>query len=185
MISIIAIKNFSSRLISGLQTVKWVQVFLFNCNYFIHHYSFICTQSNGSKYFYVISIIQFRHTAKEFQVLLFNTNNSSQHYSFICTHVNGSKYCYNSIRHQLFVYEQLNALTVLFLTIRFNIHHWFSHCLNVKQIYLTHSTYQILPLWVRVDLGMAAIIGYSTFPKAPRPSRLAAVEYIDFFSADG
>ena len=34
--------------------------------YSIQQYSFIYTQSNGSKYHYVILIIQFRHTVKEF-----------------------------------------------------------------------------------------------------------------------
>ena len=51
----------------------------------LKHYSFICTKLNGSKYFYVISIIQLRHTLKEFQVLLLNTNNSIKHKSFVCT----------------------------------------------------------------------------------------------------
>ena len=62
----------------------------------IQHYSFICKQLNGSKYCYIIPIIQFWHTLKEFQILLFNTNNSIQHYSLICTQVTGSKYCYVS-----------------------------------------------------------------------------------------
>ena len=33
-----------------LPTVKWFQVFLFNINYSIHHYSFVCTQSNSFKF---------------------------------------------------------------------------------------------------------------------------------------
>ena len=41
-----------------LQTVKWLQVLLFNTNYSIEHYSFICTQLNGSKYCYVSLTIQ-------------------------------------------------------------------------------------------------------------------------------
>ena len=28
-------------------------------------------------------------------------------------------------------------------------------------------SYQVLPLWARVDLGAIAMKGYSTFPKAP------------------
>ena len=87
-----------------LQTVKWLQVLLFNTNYSIQHYSFICTQPNGYKYCYVIPIIKFRRTVKEFQVLLFNTSNSIQHYAFIWTLLNGSKY---STLIVLFAYNRL------------------------------------------------------------------------------
>ena len=45
---------------------------------------------------------------------------------------------YNSIKHQSFVYTQLNDQTVLFLTTQFNISHLFALNLNVKQFYLTH-----------------------------------------------
>ena len=37
-----------------------------NINYSSQHYSFICAQSNGSKYCYVIAIFQFRYIVKEF-----------------------------------------------------------------------------------------------------------------------
>ena len=47
--------------IQHLQIGKWLQVLLFNSNYSIIHYSFICRLSNGSKYCYVIWIIQFRY----------------------------------------------------------------------------------------------------------------------------
>ena len=43
---------------------------VFNANNSIQHYSFIFTQTNGSKYCYVIQIFQFQQTVKEFQVLL-------------------------------------------------------------------------------------------------------------------
>ena len=99
--------------------MKWLQVLLFNTNHSIQHYSFICTQSNGSKYCSVISISQFRHTVKEFQVLLFNTNNSIQENSFICTQLNGYIHPYLS------------------LTIHLDSH-LFTHRLNVRQFYLTH-----------------------------------------------
>ena len=79
--------------------------------------SFICTQSNGYKYSYVIPIIQFQHTVKEFQALLFNTNNSMQYDSFICTQLNSSKYCCVS------------------LTIQLDISHLFTHNKMVKQFY--------------------------------------------------
>ena len=36
-----------------LCTVKWLQVLLFNTNYYIQHYPFICTQLNSSKYCYI------------------------------------------------------------------------------------------------------------------------------------
>ena len=66
-----------------MQTVKWLQVLLFNTNYSIQHNSFVFIQSNGSKYCYVLTIIQFRHTIKGFQVLAFNTNSSNQYYLFV------------------------------------------------------------------------------------------------------
>ena len=62
-----------------LHAVKWVQALLFNTNNSIQHYWFIYTQSNSSKYCYVISIIQFLHTVNCFQVFEFNTNNHIQH----------------------------------------------------------------------------------------------------------
>ena len=55
--------------------VEWLQVLLFKTNS-IQHNSLICKQLNSSKNYYVIPIIQFRHSVKEFQVLLFNTTNS-------------------------------------------------------------------------------------------------------------
>ena len=82
---------------------------LFNTNYSTQHYSFIGTQSNGSKYCYLEPINQFRHTVIEFQMYLFNTNNSVQHYSFIYSQFNGSKY-YNVL-----------------LTIPVDINHLFIH----------------------------------------------------------
>ena len=38
--------------------VKWFQVLLCNTNYSLQHYSFICSQLNGSKYSYVSLTIQ-------------------------------------------------------------------------------------------------------------------------------
>ena len=38
--------------------MKWLQILLFNTNYFIQHYSFVYTQLNGSKYYYVSLTIQ-------------------------------------------------------------------------------------------------------------------------------
>ena len=62
----------------------------------VANFSSIFTESNDSKYYYVLPIIQFRHTVKEFQVLLFNIYNSIQYYSIVYTQLNGSKYCYVS-----------------------------------------------------------------------------------------
>ena len=76
-------------LIFCVQTIKCLQVLLFNTDNSSQHYSLICTQSNGSKNCYIIPIIQFLHTVKRFQV--FHTN------SFICTQLNGSKYCYGTL----------------------------------------------------------------------------------------
>ena len=100
--------------------MKRFQVFLFNCNYCIQHYSFIL--SNCSKYHYVILIIQFRHTVKEFQVLLFNTNNSI-HFNTLIHSNTWNHFTNNSIRHQSLVYTQLNDQTVPFLNIQLSINH--------------------------------------------------------------
>ena len=54
--------------------MKWLQVLLLKIDS-IQQYAFICTQSDGSKYFYVIQIIPFRHTVKK--LLLFSANNST------------------------------------------------------------------------------------------------------------
>ena len=78
----------------------------------IQHNSFICKQSNVSKYHYVILIIQFSDTVKELQVFLFNIYKSIQYYSFFCTQINGSTYCYVSLTFQLnisYLFTQLNG----------------------------------------------------------------------------
>ena len=81
--------------------MKRIQVLLFSTNYSIQHYSFIYPPSSGTKYCYIVSIIQFRHTDKKFQVLLFNTNNSIQNYSFVSALLDGSKYSYVSLTIQI------------------------------------------------------------------------------------
>ena len=58
------------------------------------------------------------HIVKWFQVLLCITN--------------------NSIKHQSFVYIQLNDQTVLFLTVQFSPGHLFALSLNVRKFHLTH-----------------------------------------------
>ena len=88
-----------------LQSMKRLQVLLFNTNYSIQHYSLILL-SNVSKYCYVKPIIKYRHI-----------NSSIQHYSFVCTQLNGSKYCYVS------------------LTIQLSISHLFTHSWMIKQFY--------------------------------------------------
>ena len=84
-------------------------------------------------------------------------------YSFICT----QQYVLQTFQLKSSVYSQLNGQTVLFLTIWFNVGHLFAHNLNHKQFYLTHiGPYQMLPLWVGVNLRVMAIKGYSTFPQS-------------------
>ena len=73
----------------------------------------------------------------------------------------------NSIKHQSFVYIQLNHQTVLFLTIQFSINHLFALSLNVNSILPIDRTHQVLPLLAREDLGAIVMKGYSAFPRAP------------------
>ena len=60
MVSIIVIKHLYIFLILiiCLQTVKLLQVLLFNTNYFIKHYSFIYPLLNSSKDYYISLTIQ-------------------------------------------------------------------------------------------------------------------------------
>ena len=50
--------------------------------------------------------------------------------SSVCTQWNSFKYCYITvtIKHQIFVYTQLNDRTVLFLTIKLSINYLFGYC---------------------------------------------------------
>ena len=100
-----------------------LQVLLFNSNYSISTRFIRFHTINGSKYYYVIPLIQFWHTVKEFQVLLFNPSYSIQHYSLVSAHLNNFKYCYVSRTFQLnsHFWTQLNNQIVLFLTIQFSI----------------------------------------------------------------
>ena len=126
-------------LVRCVKSCGWVRrdlmyftITLFNTNNSIQHYSFTCIQLNSSKYCYVISIIQFRHTIKEFQVLLFSTNNSIQLYLFIFTQLNGSKYCYVILiipfRHTVKEFQVLLCILTIYLN-----SHLFT--LMVKQFY--------------------------------------------------
>ena len=87
------------------------------------------------------------HTGKCFQVLLFNT--------------------YNSIKHQLFVYTQLNDQTVPIQASQFDRSHLFAHSSNVKHFDSTQRSYQVLPLRAKGNLGAMAMKGYSAFHKFP------------------
>ena len=88
------------------------------------------------------------HAVKRFQVLLCITN--------------------NSIKHQSFVYKQLNDKTVLFQPIQFSISNLFALSLNVTVLFdLYRGPCQVLLLQVRVHLGAMAKKGSSAFPKAP------------------
>ena len=86
-------------------------------DYSIEHYSFICTQLNGSKYCLIIPIIPFRHTFKEFQELVFNRNNSFQYYS----QLNGFMYYYVSLSIHLDIscfFTRSQRVKILFLKIQ-------------------------------------------------------------------
>ena len=92
----------------------------------------------------------------------------------------------------VFVYTQLNIKTVLFQKIHFNVKTvsisktvpFQTNQFSIKkQFYFTQfslaqvdisvlfdsyiTPYQVLPLWVRVDLEAMAMKEYSVFPKAP------------------
>ena len=54
-----------------------------------------------------------------------------------------------SIKHQSFVYIQLNDQIVLFLTIYFSIRYFFAVSLNVKQFYSTCRECYVLTFWPR------------------------------------
>ena len=69
----------------------------------------------------------------------------------------------NSIKHQSFVYTQLNVKNVRFQTIQFSIVTLYK-CETVLFDPLI-ELYQVIPQWVIVDLGAMAMKGYSTFLK--------------------
>ena len=71
----------------------------------------------------------------------------------------------NSIKHQSFVYTQLNHQTVLFQIIQFSISIQFKY--QTVQFDLEIGPYQVLPLWTKVDLVVMAMKWYSAFLKAP------------------
>ena len=72
------------------------------------------------------------------------------------TKLNGFKFKFNSsIKHQLFVYIQLNDQTVLFQTIQFSMSTQFKCQTSIWPIDKT------LPLRARVDLGVIAMMKYS------------------------
>ena len=74
----------------------------------------------------------------------------------------------NSIKHQLFVYTQLNDQTFLFLTIQFGMSFVCTQfkCQTVQFNPYTGPNQVVLPQ-VRADQRTMAMKGYSTFPKAP------------------
>ena len=70
----------------------------------------------------------------------------------------------NSIKHQSFVYIQLNDQTGLLQTMQFIISHLFVHNLNVKQWIGPNREKQLM---ASLDPGAMAISVYSAFSKAP------------------
>ena len=97
----------------------------------------------------------FVYTQLNYQTLLFQTTHFSISQQRLM--IPSITITNNLIKHQSFAYTQLNDQAVLFQVIQFSICHLFLYILNVKQA---------LPLWGRVDLGVMAMMGYSTFPKA-------------------
>ena len=67
----------------------------------------------------------------------------------------------NSIKHQSFLYTQLNDQAVLFLTIQLNLNHLFVLILNIKTFLF--DPIKGLPLWVRVNLEVMAMKGLYRF----------------------
>ena len=91
---------------------------------------------------------QYSNSRTQFQIVLFNANVSVLYHSLVCTQLNGFKYCYVSLIIQLnisYLFTQLNVLTVLFNTLT--------------------EPYRVLPIHVRVNLGVMAMKTYSTLTK--------------------
>ena len=139
------------------------------------HSCIVSTQLNGCSYCYLTPIIRFNvdhllHTGKWLQDLLFNTNYSIYYYPSICTVKSFQVLLYitnNSIKHNSFVYSQLNDQTVLFQTIQFSISHLFTLSLNVKKFYLTHWALSVATILDQSEPGSNGKKKYSAFPKAP------------------
>ena len=71
------------------------------------------------------------------------------------------------MKHQSFVYTQFNDQTVLFQKIQFSMSFVGTQFKCETILFdLEIGPDQILPLRATVDLGVMAIKGYSTFPKA-------------------
>ena len=71
----------------------------------------------------------------------------------------------NSIKHQSFVYTQLNDQTVLFQTIQFSMSFIYTQFKYKTTLFdLQIEPNQVLPLQARVDLGAMAIKGYRQSP---------------------
>ena len=126
-----------------MHTVKWFQIFLFNTSTTIKDLTFVCiqlnaktvlfqtiqfnmsTKLNGFKSCYLSLTIQLdiSHLFVHSTQFLSNTNN---YFIIICLHTVKwfQVFLFNastSIKDQTFFYKQLNAKTVLFQTIQFNI----------------------------------------------------------------
>ena len=85
---------------------------------------------------------------------------------------NGLKYCYVYLTIQLncHLITQLNDQTFLFLTIQFIMNHFFCKLPKCPTVLfdLLIRPYQVLPLQVRVDLGVMTMKRYFIFSKTPR-----------------
>ena len=133
-------------------------------------YIYHCRLFNAKSCFYIyIKYIWFVNTFWRYTLKWSNSsfsNNSIQHKS---TKLDGSKYCYISLTILLninyIVYTQLNVESVLFQTIQFMS--FICAQFKCQTILFKHGTYQLLPLWTRVDRGAMAMKGYSVFAKCP------------------
>ena len=108
----------------------------------------------------------FLHTVKWFHFLLSNMNNSIYYKSFVCTQLNVFKQCHLTLAIQLSIscLFTLSKMIKQFYFKQFSLA--YVHCQTVL-FNPWIGSYQFLPLWARVDLGVMAMKGYSTFPKAP------------------
>ena len=129
-------------------TVKW---FVGN---FIFLKELICFHT--IKYYYCL------HTVKWFQVFISNTNSSIQHYFLICAQPNVSSY--NYVKSLIQFWHTVKGFQVLLFNTNNSMYivHSFDQ-LNIKTVIFKPymGCYQILPLWVRVDLGVMAMKGNS------------------------
>ena len=144
-----------------MQTVKWLQVLLFNINNSIQHYSFICTQSNGSKYSKVSWTIQLNIShlfSRSLNVMCAidrtlsgattpGSNDNEEVFHIPRNRASQSDCLVSYPRHSLEVGSYSSA--------------------RMQSVYSTGPADLTRPLQVRVHLGVMVIKDYSILLKAP------------------